>query len=306
MKVLIVGGCGFIGAHIVKSLCKDGFSIVVFDANCTPELSGDLCTFVRGSLSDLDLLESVFAKNDFDYVVHLVSTTLPKSSNENMPFDVTSNVVQTLFLLDLCVKFKVKKILFMSSGGTIYGTPLHVPVPETHACNPICSYGVSKLAIEKYLFLYKHLFGLDYVALRAANPYGPGQNPFSNQGVILNFAHKMLSHQPIEVWGDGNTIRDYFYVHDLVELSKLALASKYVGVFNAGSGVGLSINQLILSLEKVIGYKAEVVYKHSRNFDVPNIVLDCSAAKDKFYWEATTSLQVGLENTVNWYRSRFL
>jgi UDP-glucose 4-epimerase len=194
----------------------------------------------------------------------------------------------------------------MSSGGTIYGAPSYVPVDESHPNNPICSYGIGKLAIEKYLFLYHSLYGLNYISLRAANPYGPGQNPLSDQGIIANFIHKIHIQKPLDVWGDGSTIRDYFHVRDLANLTKVALFSEEIGIFNAGSGIGTSINELIEILNPIVNRPFDVVYKRQRGLDVPVIVLDCSAAKNKFGWQATTSLQSGINEFLGWYRSIFL
>jgi UDP-glucose 4-epimerase len=303
MKVLILGGCGFIGKHLVQELSEDHTPLVVFDIHAHPDLSSQACIFIQGQFSELEKLEALIDQHGITHVIHSVSTTLPKSSNEDKPYDLSSNVIQTLHLLDLCVKYRVKKILFMSSGGTVYGAPSYVPVDESHPQNPICSYGITKLAIEKYLFLYHHLYGLSYVALRAANPYGPGQNPMSGQGIIPTFVRKMYADQPLEVWGDGSTIRDYFHVRDLASLVKLALFSPDIGVFNAGSGVGVSINQLIRVLESTINRPACVIYQEQRNMDVPAIVLDCIAAENKFGWKATTSLQTGIENYIEWYNS---
>lgn len=301
LKTLILGGCGFIGTHLVNALREDGTPMVVFDVNADSEQSTPSCVYIQGEFSDQALLERVIDQHGITHIAHLVSTTLPKSSNEDKPYDLSSNVIQTLHLLDMCVKYQVQKVLFMSSGGTIYGAPSCVPVAEDHPNDPICSYGISKLAIEKYLFLYHHLHGLNYIALRAANPYGPGQNPFSGQGIIANFIHKMHTQQPLEVWGNGNTIRDYFYVRDLVNLTKLALFSKENGVFNAGSGVGVSINELITTLRSVVGQHAEVIYKEQRCLDVPAIVLDCTAAESRFGWRADTNLQSGIQEYLNWY-----
>ena len=139
--------------------------------------------------------------------------------------------------------------------------------------------------------------------LRAANPYGPGQNPYSGQGVIANFVHKMLTQQQIEVWGDGSIVRDYFHVRDLVNLTKVALLSPEAGVFNAGSGVGVSINQLIDTLGTIVNSPTEIIYKEQRGLDVPAIVLDCAAAESKFGWRAEISLQTGVEDYVRWYRT---
>ena len=293
MKTLILGGCGFIGRHIVQFLAEHDIPMVVLDVYANPARSTAQCIFVPGDFSDTDQLDAVMTEHGITHVVHLVSTTLPKSSNEDMPFDIHSNVVQTVRLLDLCVKHQVQRLLFMSSGGTVYGAPETVPVNERHPNHPLCSYGISKLAIEKYLYLYRHLHGLNYVVLRAANPYGPGQNPFSGQGIVANFVHKMYTGQPLEVWGNGTTVRDYLHVSDLADLTRRALCSTEVGVFNAGSGVGLSINHLIDVLQRTMGMASDVVYRPARGLDVPAIVLDSSAAFDAFGWRALTSLEVG-------------
>jgi UDP-glucose 4-epimerase len=305
VKVLVLGGCGFIGKHLLKALDEDGIPSVVFDIYAKPEQSSPVCTFVQGKFSESAQIEAVIDQHGITHVVHLVSTTLPKSSNEDKPYDLSSNVIQTLHLLDLCVKYQVKKVLFMSSGGTIYGAPRYVPVDESHPNHPICSYGISKLAIEKYLFLYRHLHGLNYVALRAANPYGPGQNPLSGQGIIANFVHKMHTQQALEVWGDGSTVRDYFHVRDLASLTKLALFSQETGIFNAGSGIGVSINQLIGTLRTVLNQPTDIIYKEQRGLDVPAIVLDCTAAEIRLGWRATTSLQTGVEEYLEWYCTSF-
>jgi UDP-glucose 4-epimerase len=305
VKVLILGGCGFIGKNLAEILVEDGIPSVVFDKNADPQQSSPSYLFIQGEFSDRAKLETIIESQSITHVIHLVSTTLPKSSNEDKPYDLSSNVIQTLHLLDLCVKYQIKKILFMSSGGTIYGVPNTVPVDESHPNDPICSYGISKLAIEKYLFLYRQLYGLNYIALRAANPYGPGQNPHSGQGVIANFAHKILSQQPIEVWGDGSIVRDYFHVHDLAKLTKLALLSSETGVFNAGSGVGVSLNQLIRTLGAVVNCPTDIVYKEQRGLDVPAIVLNCAAAQSKFGWQTEISLRTGIEDYVSWYRATY-
>lgn len=303
MKALVLGGCGFIGRHIVEVMTAQGIPMVVFDVHANPSESTPLCTYVQGHFSDSFQLDALMAQHGITHVVHLVSTTLPKTSNEDMPYDVDSNVIQTLRFLDLCVKHQVQRFLFMSSGGTVYGSPLQIPVKENHPNLPLCSYGISKLAIEKYLFLYHHLHGLNYVVLRAANPYGPGQNPLSGQGVIANFVHKIRSGQRLEVWGDGETVRDYFHVRDLADLTQRALLSSTVGVFNAGSGAGLSIKQLIAVLNRTLDERADVIYQPARGLDVPAIVLDSSAAFDTFGWRALTPLEAGIQEYDSWYLS---
>jgi UDP-glucose 4-epimerase len=306
MTILVIGGCGFIGSHIVSELVACNYSVLVYDTNAKDINNTEGITYINGSFSDLSALESAIERHRVSHVVHLVSTTLPKSSNEDMKFDLTSNVVQTLGLLDLCIKHGINKVLYMSSGGTVYGVPQSLPVKETHPTDPTCSYGICKLAIEKYLALYNHLFGLKYVIIRAANPYGPGQNPLSGQGIIATYVHRIQMALPLEVWGDGRVVRDYFDVRDLAELCRQALFSEHCGVFNAGSGTGDSINQLIEVLSGLMYIKPQVIYKERRNFDVPTIILDCSRAEQFFGWRTTINLVDGVSHYINWYKSKYL
>lgn len=299
MNTLILGGCGFIGRHVVQALAKYNIPLVVFDIDANPVYSARHCTYLAGDFSDTDKLDDLMTKYAITHVVHLVSTTLPKSSNDDMPYDIESNVIQTLRLLDLCLKHRVQRFLFMSSGGTVYGSPEEVPVSENHTNYPLCSYGISKLTIERYLHLYQQLYGLDYVVLRAANPYGPGQNPLSGQGVIANFVHKIYEHQSIEVWGDGTNVRDFFHVKDLAELVAVSLLSKHTGIFNAGSGEGTSINQIIEYLREIIDIPFNVVYKKKRHLDVQEIILNCSLAIKVFDWKPKISLTLGIKDYIS-------
>jgi len=306
MKTLVLGGCGFVGRHIIETFSNENMAIVVLDFHANPAHSTPHCTYVAGDFSDNAKIDALMARHSITHVIHLVSTTLPQSSNENKAYDVESNVIQTLHLLDLCVKHRVQRLLFMSSGGTVYGVPQQLPVDEKHPTNPLCSYGVSKLAVEKYLFLYRHLYGLDYVVLRAANPYGPGQNPLSGQGIVASFIHKISTGQHLDVWGDGNVVRDYFHVRDLANLTKIALISPESGIFNAGSGQGTSINQLIDMLGSLVGRPVEVKYRKERDFDVPEIVLDCTLAESTFGWRASTTLREGINECMDYCLTRDL
>ena len=301
MAVLVIGGCGFIGTHIVGTLGSFGTESVVFDRNGDPKNNTRFCTYLSGDIGDHGAIERIIERYGIERVIHLVSTTLPKASNEDMKADVAGNVIQTLSLLDAFVRTGIRKILFMSSGGTVYGKPQSLPVSENHPTDPICSYGIGKLAIEKYLALYKHLYGLNYIVLRAANPYGSGQNPLAGQGIIANFVRRILCGMPLEVWGDGRIIRDYLDVRDLAILARLALHSEHCGVFNAGSGVGTSIEDLIRKIAEITHMAPHVIHKEQRIFDVPAIVLDCAKAEKTFGWKAAISLETGLADYIGWY-----
>lgn len=304
MRVLIIGGSGFIGRYISSELSSNNIPVTVFDRHADESKSTESLCYRNGDFGKREQLESVIAQHPIDRVVHLASSTLPQSSNENPRFDVQSNVCDSISLLDLCVKYKIKKVLFMSSGGTVYGVPQINPVDETHRTYPICSYGITKLAIEKYLSLYYQLYGLKYAVLRAGNPYGPWQDHSSNQGVISVYANRILTGMPLYVWGNGEVVRDYFHVRDLAILSKRALMSDQCGVWNAGSGFGTSINRLIHLLSDITNIKPEISYGPSRAFDVPEIVLDCNKARRAFNWYAKTSLSTGLSDVVQWLRRR--
>ena len=305
MAVLVIGGCGFIGKHIVHALDSSGISSIVYDKFIDSSSAFRHCTYCIGDIGDVAAIQKCIEQYGVTQVIHLVSTTLPKSSNDDMRADLTTNVVQTVALLDMFVAKNIQKVVFMSSGGTVYGNPQTLPVSESHPTEPICSYGIGKLAIEKYLALFKHLHGLDYVVLRAANPYGKGQDPLKGQGIIANFVHKLHHGLPLEVWGDGCIIRDYFDVRDLANLTQRALLSEHYGVFNAGSGVGTSINDIINKLGSITKIAPTVVYKEPRLLDVPAIVLNCEKAERTFGWRASVGLETGLSDYIRWYLANY-
>ena len=238
------------------------------------------------------------ALNDIDVVFHLISTTVPKTSNDDPAFDVMSNVVETINLLEKCVERSVKKIVFLSSGGTVYGAPAFLPVTEDHPTHPDCSYGITKLTIEKYLALFQLLYGLDYVVLRPSNPYGPRQNPLGIQGAISVFLGRIAAGKPIEIWGDGEIVRDYVFVDDLVDgVFGAATRTTASRILNLGSGEGHSLNTIVDTMRRIIGDDVRVVYAAKRSFDVPRIYLDISRANEELAWQPFTSLDTGIRKT---------
>lgn len=297
MKILVLGGNGFIGSHLVDKLLREGHYVRVFDKNeehyrkALNNVDYHLGEFGnRGLLSD--------ALHEIDVVVHLISTTLPKTSNDDPVFDVQSNVIETLFLLEQCVAKKIKKIIFASSGGTIYGIPRSVPVFEEDPTNPICSYGISKLALEKYLYLYKQLHNLNFVIIRPSNPFGSRQNPFGIQGVIPVFLGKLLRNETIQIWGTGDVIRDYIYIDDLVNAFYASITYDTTShIFNIGSGQGHSLNELLSIIKNVTGRNFSVKYTSARIYDIPKIYLDITKATSELNWEPHTSLEQGIQHT---------
>jgi UDP-glucose 4-epimerase len=261
-------------------------------------------------LDDIELYEGDFtneqdvetALEDCDIIFHLISTTLPKSSNDNPVYDVESNVVGTIRMLTLALKQGVRKVIFTSSGGTVYGIPESDFINERHPTNPICSYGISKLAIEKYLHLFHELHGLAYVVLRISNPYGEGQRTQALQGAIGVFIGRALTNQTVEIWGDGEVVRDYIHVSDVSDaLVKAMLYSGNKRVLNIGSGTGTSLNKLLATIEDATHKEVKRVYLSGRSVDVPVNVLDNTLAKKELHWNLKIPLEEGIKRTIDIY-----
>jgi len=304
MRILVLGGSGFLGSHIVDKFLAEKHDVAVYDLY--PERfrrSPAGIKFYTGDFGNVGALSELIGTG-FDAVIHCVSTTTPKSSNESPEFDIQSNVIGTLYLLDICVKHNVGKLVFLSSGGTIYGDiGNREMVDETHAVRPMCSYGVSKLTIEHYLDVYRHLRGLDYVALRLSNPYGERQSPLRALGALTVFLHRTLKRQNVEVWGDGGVTRDFIYVGDVANAVYLATTNPVSGVFNVGTGTGLSLRDILVHITNVVGREPTVEWLASRSFDVPRIVLDASKLKKATEWRVVTSLQDGVGITADWLKT---
>jgi UDP-glucose 4-epimerase len=302
-KVVILGGSGFIGFHLAEDLLAAGYAVTLFDRPNTQwkniqHLTGKL-SFVEGDVMNADDLERAIQGQDI--VFHLVSTTLPQTSLQNPIYDIETNVIGTICLIEKILHHGIKKIVFISSGGTVYGIPQSVPIHETHSLNPISAYGLSKVMIEKYLYLYHHLSGLDYTVLRFANPYGEQQGVRQGQGVIRAWIEKAFCNEPVEIWGDGSVVRDYLYIKDAVKTIRLAAEQTTQDkVFNVGSGIGHSLLEIKSSIEQVTGCSLTVVYKDARLFDVPKNVLDISRIKEQLHWQPETSLFAGIKKIWDW------
>jgi UDP-glucose 4-epimerase len=244
----------------------------------------------RAALSD--------ALRNVDMVFHLICTTVPKTSNDDPVFDVMSNVLETIFLLEQCVQKRVKKIIFLSSGGAVYGRQISVPVAEGSPKHPISSYGITKLTIEKYLYLFHHLYGLKSVVIRPSNPYGERQNPLGEQGVIAVFLGKIAKGLSIDIWGDGNVIKDYIYIGDLISgICKAAFTDTEHHIFNMGSGIGHSINDVVRIMNEKVDHPISVNYLTEGMFDVTRIFLDITRAKEELRWKPAVSLEDGIRRT---------
>lgn len=301
-KILVLGGNGFIGSHLVDALLESGYSVRLFDRPNTVFLGNQLPANIEIMYGDLNSEADISAAlAGCDICFHLISTVVPASSNLDPIFDIETNLTGTVRLLNYAVKAGLKKIIFLSSGGTVYGVPTHLPIDENHPTNPLCSYGITKLAIEKYLHLYQQLHGLDYTVLRLANPFGERQRINAAQGAIAVFLGKALRHEKIEIWGDGSVIRDYIHISDVI--SAMLKSVTYQGpehVFNIGSGQGVSLNEVLDGIESVTGQPVTRCYTPQRAFDVPISVLAITRAMSALDWAPKTTFITGLEKMMRW------
>ena len=295
MKILVLGGNGFIGSHITDGLVASGHDVTVFHRS-TERYQGhsDKIRFYLGDYSDsVKLGEAV---DGMDAVIHAISTTVPSTSNLNPISDVQQNLISTIQLLDLMTKANVKRLVYLSSGGTVYGKPNQLPVTESHPLNPICSYGIVKVAIENYIGMYQELYGLKPIILRPSNPYGPRQG----HAGVSTFLSNTLNHKQITIWGDGEIKRGYIYVKDLAQITRLAVESDVSGTFNVCSGVSHSLNELIKLVEATTNIKSILSYKPSRAFDVKEILLETKKVKQAFNWAPAYSIQDGIAEFVQY------
>jgi UDP-glucose 4-epimerase len=303
--VVIFGGGGFIGSHLVEELIGGGHPVRVFDKVHT-DWSNLAAVAGRVDLREGDFQNPVDVRAALEgagAAVHLVSATLPSTSNDNPVYDIESNVVSTLRFLDEAREAGVGRIVFISSGGTIYGRARQVPISEDHPTDPLCSYGIGKLAIEKFLALYHHMHGLQYQVLRLSNPYGERQNPAGVQGAVAVFLGRVLAGQPIEIWGTGEVTRDYVYIRDAVKAVRVVLEKNpSERILNVGSGVGTTLNDLVQKIGEVTGERTEVLRKPGRAVDVPVNVLAIDRIRKAVGWAPETGLAEGLGKTWAWLR----
>ena len=301
MKALIVGGNGFIGSHLADRLVADRWQVVVLDLyERRYDQIPEQVQFIRGDLNQLYLVREALI--GVDVVFHLAWASIHEISNQDPAADVHSNLIPSIQLIDACRRSNVKRIVFTSSGGTVYGLAEELPIDENHGLNPVTAYGVTKLAVEKYLHMFHHLHGIDYAVIRPSVPYGPRQNPLGRQGAVAVFLYRTAKGLPITIWGDGSTSRDYFYVTDLVD-ALIAAATRPLDrdrVFNIGGTEEVSLNRLLTLVQRVVGREADVNYVLERKFDAPHIVLDTRRASQVLDWQPRFQFERGLELTWKW------
>lgn len=301
-KILVTGGAGFIGSNIVDALIEEGHEIAIIDDLSTglKENINPKARFYKADTTSKSAIEEVFEKEKPEAVFHLAAQINVRYSTDDPVKDIRTNVIGTVDLLLACEKNSVKKFIFSSTGGAIYGDNAPRPTPETAEENPISPYGMDKLAAEKYIEYFKNRGNIQTIVLRYSNVYGPRQNPHGEAGVIAIFAPGMIKGEPTEVWGDGEQTRDYVYVGDVVRANLEALAFNGSGTYNVGTGVETSVNKLAEMLSKATGSKSEIKHIEAKEGEQRASSLDTQKIHQDFGWKPEVSLEEGIKKTFEW------
>ena len=307
MNIILLGAAGFIGTNLVLELSKNKDDVITVVDRCK-EYFNILDEYkipnLRIIVSDLSM-DTDYEKllEGQDIVYHLMSTTAPTTSNKAIPEEIKSNVVLSANLFEACVHQKIKKVVFLSSGGTVYGKDIVCPIKEDAPTNPISSYGIHKLTIEKLLYLYNYRYGLDYRIIRLANPYGPYQRPDGILGAVTTFTYKALKGEPIQVYGDGSIIRDFIYIDDAIRgIMNIVNGDDVHHVFNLGCGYGTSIKQVLDTIQESLGIELNVSYAKTREVDVPVNYLDISRYTNTYGALNPISLKEGIKKTAEFMK----
>ena len=305
MKVLVTGGAGFIGSHVVDRLVQEGHEVVVVD-NLSTGKRRNLNRAARFFKLDIQSwrLERVFRNERPNIVMHLAAQMDLRKSVEDPIFDAQINVLGMLNMLQQAVRHGVRKVVFSSSGGAIYGEQEIYPAPETHITRPLSPYGISKLCGEQYLSYYQRVSGLQIVNLRYANVYGPRQDPDGEAGVVAIFIQKLLNNEQAIVNGNGRQTRDFVYVEDVVEANLAVMGQEVQGTYNVGTGEETSINDLLRILIAHTGSTCKEVHGPAKNGEQARSVIDPIKLRQELSWDPKTELSEGLKRTVDYFRER--
>jgi UDP-glucose 4-epimerase len=300
---IVLGGGGFVGTNLCRRLVATGARVRAFGRRpaFVDALAG--VDWHDGGFEDTAALTA--AIGSCDVVFHLIHPNTPFSANIDMAGDIRGSVIPTLALLDICRKVNVGRVVYISSGGTLYGAAKQLPTSETAPTDPITAYGIAKLTTEKYLGLYEHLYGLSFRVLRVANPFGPFQLPAKGQGLVAMLLSRAMRGEPAEIWGDGSVVRDYVFIDDVIDALQAAAHDRSdARIFNIGSGRGRSIRDVIAAIEAQLGEKLAIDWKPGRPIDVPVSILSIERARDVLGWTPRTSFEEGLGRTIRWWRTR--
>ncbi|RPI29582.1 MAG: NAD-dependent epimerase/dehydratase family protein [Acidobacteria bacterium] len=304
MKILVTGGAGFIGSHIVDAFQAAGHRVVVVDDLSTgfQENIPSNAKFYRLDIRDPQLSD-VFQMESPDIVCHQAARANVRESMQEPLLYASVNILGSLNLLECCRRHGTQKIIYASTGGAVYGEPQTVPVTEEHPVNPLDPYGASKHVVEHYLYLYRANFGLGYTVLRYPNVYGPRQNPYGEAGVVAIFANQMLKGDQVTINGTGDQERDFVYIADVVRANILALERGDGEICNIGSGIGHSVNQVFAVLAGLSEYQTPPQHGEAKPGEVSRIYLDATKAARQLGWKTEVSFEEGLRMTLDYFRN---
>jgi UDP-glucose 4-epimerase len=310
-KILVTGGAGFIGSHLVDSLIERGNNVVVIDnlSSGKKENLNSKAIFHRADICDSSIA-GILKNENPDVIFHLAAKTNARKSVEDPITDAKTNIIGSLNIIESflsangrdCQKLAAKKIIFFSTGGVMYGEANVIPTPEAYSSQPICPYGVNKLAVEKYLNYYNKIFGLPYIVLRLANVYGPRQDANGKAGVVAVFCGEILSGKVPVINGDGEQTRDYIYIEDVVSAAQLVMEKGNNDFFNIGTGKETSVNEIFRGLKKFLDSTCEENHGPAKSGEHKRGCLDSSKAKQKIDWQPEYSVEDGLKKTAAWFR----
>lgn len=302
MNVLVTGGAGFIGSNIVDLYIENGYNVTVIDDLSTGhrENVDNKAKFVKMDIRS-DKLKDLFSKEGFDVVNHQAARGNVRRSVE-IPMEYADvNVRGGINLLECCKEFGVRKIIYSSTGGCVYGELVKIPADENHPIKPVDPYGVSKVSFELYLAAYKQMYGLNYTTFRYPNVYGPRQDPFGEAGVVSIFIGQMLNNESVTINGDGEQTRDYVFVGDVARANDLALNNGDDDVFNLGTGIETSVNTVFEELKTILQYSKDALHGPSKPGEVSRSCLESTKVKNALGWIPETSISDGLRKTVNFF-----
>ncbi len=301
-KILVSGGAGFIGSNLVDKLIELGHQVVVVDNlfSGKKDYVNDQAVFYQIDICQASELEEVFTREKFDYVFHLAAQIDVRKSVEDMELDNRINVLGALNVLESSHRHGVKKIIFTSSGGAIYGFPEEIPTPENYATNPVSPYGINKLVFEKYLNYYHRVFGQKYLNARLANVYGPRQYKGGEAGVIAIFINNAVEGKTSYIYGDGLQTRDFIYVDDVVRALISKMDDETVGTFNIGTGKESSLLEIVSAIEEALGHKIDIEFQPAKLGEERRSCLKTDLAKKVLDWQAQVELSDGIKRTIAW------
>jgi UDP-glucose 4-epimerase len=297
---LVLGGGGFLGRALIGALRREGAQVRGFGRLSRFEAPETSHPWIHADFADQ--MAVARAVEGIEIVFHLAAGSTPERSNSAPISDLEASVAGTIRLLELCSAAGVRRIIFASSGGAVYGIPEDLPIGETAPTRPISAYGANKVAVENYLFIHNYLYGLEHVILRISNPFGPYQDPLGRQGLIAATLLKLLMGEPTDIWGDGSVTRDYVFVDDVA--NAFVKAATYTGkhtIFNIGSGVGMTVDEVIDAAVQAMGVKHPgKIYRPGRKADVPVNILNVRRAHSDLRWSAETHWAEAISRTVAW------